>query len=152
MKGTEVDRAGEDLVVIYLDVLNGQEDATLQCLSLQGLSHFVGVRFSDSELVTINESIICLLKRPTTADNVVDNISQFFSKMAGADERWVIEKVIPQLFDMTVLPESGKNTFIRFSTVIIKIKQSRFIIFQYLMNEWSYYMNDFKLITELLTR
>lgn len=119
MKGTEVDRAGEDLVVIYLDVLNGQEDATLQCLSLQGLSHFVGVRFSDSELVTINESIICLLKRPTTADNVVDNISQFFSKMAGADERWVIEKVIPQLFDMTVLPESGKNTFIRFSTVII---------------------------------
>ena len=108
VKGSEVDRAGEDLLTVYLDILNGQEDATLHSLSLQGLSHFVGVRLSDPESDKINESIVCLLKRPGTTDNVVDDICQFLNKMAVADERRVVERVIPQLFDVILLPESGK--------------------------------------------
>lgn len=92
------------LLELYLEVLK-EDDPILRSLSLQGLSHFVGVRMDRQESERVHQALLSLLQQPNTADSVIEEINRFFCKYAEHKGDWFTELVVLKLLDMAV---SGK--------------------------------------------
>ena len=95
------------LLELYLEIL--KEDDTLLCnLSLQGLSHFIGVCLNQQDLEKVNQTLLDLLEKSATADSVITEIGGFFSRSAEKKENLILEQVLVKLLNMAV---SGNSNF-----------------------------------------
>jgi hypothetical protein len=92
------------LLDLYTSILNEQDDVQLQILSLQGLSHLVGVRLNEKESERVHQTLLEMLKRASTTENVAEEISNFFFKSAHHHQEWTVTQVVPHLF---IMIESG---------------------------------------------
>ena len=88
------------LLDIYTSILNEQDDVQLHILSLQGLNHLVGVRLNERESERVHQTLLEMLKRSSTAENVAEEISNFFFKSAQHHQEWVVAQVVTHLFIM----------------------------------------------------
>jgi hypothetical protein len=89
------------LLGLYLEVL--KEDDTVLCnLSLQGLSHFIGICLNQKDLEKVNQTLLGLLQKSSTTESVIAEIGHFFCKSAEKNENWFIEQVLIQLLDIAV--------------------------------------------------
>ena len=97
---------------VYLNALNIQDDPVLQTLCLQGLGHFIGIRLRTEHLDKISQTLLCLLERQVIAENVVEEICQFFHKSALTNETWIVDQVVPQLFQKIHSSKMGNFCFV----------------------------------------
>lgn len=88
------------LLDLYTSILNEQDDVQLHILSLQGLSHLVGIRLNEGESERVHLTLLEMMKRASTAENVAEEISNFFFKSAQHHQEWVVGQVVPHLFTM----------------------------------------------------
>ena len=89
----------QELLELYLEVIQ-EDDPVLRNLSIQGMAQFVGILMSQHESERVNHALLHLLQQATTAENVIEEISKFFSKCAEQNENWFIEQVVLKLLDM----------------------------------------------------
>ena len=89
------------LLELYLEVL--KETDTILCnLSLQGLTHFIGICLNQQDLEKVNQALLDLLQKSSTLDSVIVEIGHFFCKSAEKNESWFIEQVLVKLLDIAV--------------------------------------------------
>lgn len=101
MNQSGVDSLAETLIELYLEVFK-EDDPILSNLSLQGLAHFLGIRFVYEEWDRVNQKVFSLLQQTSLQENVVEEIGRFFNKFAEQNQSCFTDRVLPQLLEMAI--------------------------------------------------
>lgn len=107
MSQSGVNALAEPLVELYLEGFK-EVDPVLSSLSLQGLTHFVGVQTNLQDWERVNREIFLFLQSPSVSHNLTEEIGRFFYKFAEQHETSFTEQVLPKLLAMTT---NGNNNF-----------------------------------------